>query len=1098
MLQRSESFSPTLLKTAKAVTRCFVWKSEGDPPRGFISKVAWHTICAPREEGGLSLIDPGSQNNYLLARWVVRVAEAEEVGDWILLAEALLASDRKLARPSDVWVVIMTKTFAEKRPNSRFWRDVLAAWKHARPTERIAPKSKEDVKCQTLFENQWITDDEGAPFLLERKPGAFGLSWAQKGISLVGDLWDAGTNQWKPDAHLREVLRQLPLKEERAQKLRAAIPDEWKCLLGPEGIDPPGTWYKWDNGEEEWYCRLESWFEDGSGRCWLETYKRVKAFSPTLQRVGMHFQYGLRNLTEVRVRLQEPEERGLPMVLQLVANGTPLKDLRIDAATWGWRINEELATGLENLSAKLISKKNGDSLSNTEIVQHRWSRVNPSRKPRQKLPSYHYWPPQFKQTGHDGWYRQTEWKGGAGSREPGAWAWPTSPQKESWSWGIGLQVVLIVRIKIKTRFNLIPGGSSSVITNNRKQPPMSSSSHSLHSFEQQEAARSRASQQREDLKEAADFSRKQPATSSFSHILRSFEQQHEGAEGRSSGRTRRKQRPYPERQTMELAIEASVAITAAKVQVLLRNRDEVDAFQELVEGYGFYLGLATEAAGRVCVLEKKLVQVQDDRDTVAAVLQRTERTIQRSPDIDALEAKVEALQQDLGQSYKASAEVSQQLVQASSLAQSLREELEEKKKVVVNLQESLAVADAKVDYLEGALKEKTNAVELTSMEAEAALRERIEVEEKLRIAEAENRSFVDKLMEFKLKEAEKINELNAMYEDMVKQFQRTQLQELARRSVDGVVRRSEDMAEDFMPSGLPSGVKSTTRVHDGDCSSAVFGYRNGIVLTGGMDRQVKMWHVDNMSEKQKLRGSLGSIMDIAISLDNKGVLGAGTDHKIMLWDVDSGRERHVLTGHTEKVCSVDFSKADRRRAVSSAYDRTINVWDLHRGYGIQTILTHSNCNALCLTPDGAMICTGHTDGHLRFWEMKNGVLVNEVPAHSRAITSISVSQGGTSILTNGRDNVLNVFDLRTFEARCTLRAPGYLAPSNWSRACMSPDDKYIAAGSSDSNVYVWSHTTASLERVLRGHTSPVFACAWCDLGRPLVSCDKNGFLLVWE
>ncbi|GBG60420.1 hypothetical protein CBR_g5596 [Chara braunii] len=208
-------FSPTLLKAVKAVARRFIWKPEGDPTRGVISKVAWHTICAPREEGGLSLVDPGSQNSYLLARWIVRIAEAEEVGDWILLAEALLASDWKLARPSDVWVVIMTKTFAGKRPNSRFWRDVLAAWKHARPTERAAPKSKEDVKRQPLFENQWITDDEGAPFSLERKPGAFGLSWVQKetGISSVAAISLCSANRplairtWNGSGH---GMRSLP------------------------------------------------------------------------------------------------------------------------------------------------------------------------------------------------------------------------------------------------------------------------------------------------------------------------------------------------------------------------------------------------------------------------------------------------------------------------------------------------------------------------------------------------------------------------------------------------------------------------------------------------------------------------------------------------------------------------------------------------------------------------------------------------------------------------------------------------------------------------------------------------------------------------
>ncbi|GBG58767.1 hypothetical protein CBR_g167 [Chara braunii] len=234
--------APSTLKTVRGVARRFIWKPDSKEDTGFISKVACDSICLPREEGGLALIDPALQNSALLGKWLVRVATGDQEADWLLLAEILLAKDWELVRPRDVWVAIMTDTFCRRRPNSRFWRDVLLAWKKVTPNLLRPPKTKEEVKRWPLFENQWITDDDGQWFSLEKKPGNFALSWLRKGVSTVGDLWDSLTNQWKSPQELKVVLGQLPEQETRATLLRSAIPGEWKEILGPSGVDKPGTW----------------------------------------------------------------------------------------------------------------------------------------------------------------------------------------------------------------------------------------------------------------------------------------------------------------------------------------------------------------------------------------------------------------------------------------------------------------------------------------------------------------------------------------------------------------------------------------------------------------------------------------------------------------------------------------------------------------------------------------------------------------------------------------------------------------------------------------------------------------------------------------
>ena len=59
------------------------------------------------------------------------------------------------------------------------------------------------------------------------------------------------------------------------------------------------------------------------------------------------------------------------------------------------------------------------------------------------------------------------------------------------------------------------------------------------------------------------------------------------------------------------------------------------------------------------------------------------------------------------------------------------------------------------------------------------------------------------------------------------------------------------------------------------------------------------------------------------------------------------------------------------------------------------------------------------------------------------------------ILTAGKDNLLKLVDSRTFEVRQTFRAPGFAVGTVWCTACMSPDERHVAAGSASGAVYVW-------------------------------------------
>lgn len=459
--------------------------------------------------------------------------------------------------------------------------------------------------------------------------------------------------------------------------------------------------------------------------------------------------------------------------------------------------------------------------------------------------------------------------------------------------------------------------------------------------------------------------------------------------------------------------------------------------------------------------------------------------------------KAEKLELELQQCYKAQSRLSEQLVVEVAESRASKALLQEKEEGITNLQTELTQKRDECSQLQADLEEKIKALELLVSENHQLKAELEETTNKAKNAEAENKMLVDRWMLQKMQDAERLNEANAIYEEMVDRLKASGLEKLAQQQVDGVVRRNEDGAEFFMESTIPSICKHRINAHEGGCASILFEYNSGKLVSGGQDRTIKMWDTNTGSLSHTLYGSLGSVLDLTITHDNRSVIAASSSNNLYVWDVSSGRVRHTLTGHTDKVCAVDVSKVSSRHVLSAAYDRTIKVWDLNKGYCINTIICHSNCNALSFSMDGQTICSGHVDGNLRLWNIQTGKLLSEVAAHSLAVTSISLSRNGNVVLTSGRDNLHNLFDMRSLEVCGTLRASGNRVASNWSRSCISPDDNYVAAGSADGSISIWSISKADIVSTLREHTSPVLCCSWSGLGKPLASADRNGIICTW-
>ena len=560
----------------------------------------------------------------------------------------------------------------------------------------------------------------------------------------------------------------------------------------------------------------------------------------------------------------------------------------------------------------------------------------------------------------------------------------------------------------------------------------------------------------------------------------------------------------------------SAATLLAKLQA--RNRVEVDAFKAVFEAHEGAQRQARVLQERVAMLNRRCAELSEDKEKMEADLKVANEAAAKGTAVKDQSARISELQTELAASYKQHAESSQQVIAAKEQQAKAEQEL-------VTAKDALAVAERERDEarergseLEAALEESRTAAAAATSEAEARLSARNEAVAKAEAMEAENASLVERLMQLKMAEAEKMNEINDLYDNLQRQKKSAEMRAMASylsaasaesmSSLTGAVGGANAFGSGYFPARK----RLAIRANVGGTHRVAFTPGGDVLATAGDDRTVALFDAGsgNPTGPERLTGSTGAMLDVDFSGGDGGgagsvlmVLGAGTDRAVRLWDATTGRTRHTLTGHAEKVVSAKFCPWNYARAVSCSHDRTIKVWDLERGFCKASIMCASNCNSVTYGESAAVVISGHYDGAARIWDLrqKPGAACDpvEVRGHSQHVTAVTMMPTNRSqFITSSRDNTLKLVDLRSGRGDVvrTLKASGYRSGTQWANPCVAPDGRHVVAGGADGGVFVWNVNDGGLKVTLRGHDVAVATCAWSQSG--LVTADKNGVAIVWS
>jgi WD40 repeat protein len=259
---------------------------------------------------------------------------------------------------------------------------------------------------------------------------------------------------------------------------------------------------------------------------------------------------------------------------------------------------------------------------------------------------------------------------------------------------------------------------------------------------------------------------------------------------------------------------------------------------------------------------------------------------------------------------------------------------------------------------------------------------------------------------------------------------------------------------------------------------------------------------------QTLKGHTRSVSSIAISPDGKILVSGSIDKTIRLWELPSGRELSTLIGHTGSVVSIAISP-DGKNLVSGSHDGTIRLWELPSGRELHTLPPNEYIvSDVAISPDGKIL-VGQISSTIRLWELPSGRELHTLPSDINSIVHIAISPDGTILASGGNDshrydvNAISLWELPSGRKLSTLTMnTNHSVDTAVTRVAFSPDGKILAIPFHQTQtgaISLWELPSGHQLYRLAGHTLSVSSVTFSPDGKILASggsYDKT--IKLWE
>ena len=327
---------------------------------------------------------------------------------------------------------------------------------------------------------------------------------------------------------------------------------------------------------------------------------------------------------------------------------------------------------------------------------------------------------------------------------------------------------------------------------------------------------------------------------------------------------------------------------------------------------------------------------------------------------------------------------------------------------------------------------------------------------------------------------------------------------------------SKDKTEVFIQLGHASKITSIAMTSD-----------NRYIISGSLDKTIKIWDTQANVLINTLSGHTSSIMKVAISPDNKYIASGSRDKTVKLWDFE--KEIFTYPGQSYSADYVGFSPDGKYIFSSGANDRDTNIWDIEgkklsasfkNNYAYEGVafspdrklialiganpviysinvydkpvkLESSSPDFFDFSPDSKIII-GSTGYGIDVLDVKTGKLIKKIGANT--ILKALFLKGGKKIVSMDYTNDVKIWDIDKGEIVKILKSH----EDKLTDIFVSKDGKRLITSSEDNSIKLWDLESFKLINTFKSNSTAVNCIAISDEAKLAVTGSDDKSMRIWD
>ncbi|KAF8787347.1 WD repeat and SOCS box-containing protein 1 [Argiope bruennichi] len=230
--------------------------------------------------------------------------------------------------------------------------------------------------------------------------------------------------------------------------------------------------------------------------------------------------------------------------------------------------------------------------------------------------------------------------------------------------------------------------------------------------------------------------------------------------------------------------------------------------------------------------------------------------------------------------------------------------------------------------------------------------------------------------------------------------------------------------------------------------------------------------------------------------------------RIRTWDVLTGKLILELIDHSDLVSHLTFSPVGNLVLMSSSYDGSLKIWDLHEdGNMFQTLkMNNKPIYSCCWSPDAKSLVSVGMCKLVYVWDMKTLKVKFKLQGHQHDVVACSFSPDGCLIVSASWDTRVILWDsyngkmLKTFGHLYPSPHPIYACGDNgtWIRdVSFSSDGAHIATVADDGFLRFWDITSEKSPEAMAPIENSL-CCTFAPSGHILAVGNRQGSVSFWN